>query len=455
MAVTGTDRHGAGAAVVGVEQFARRLGLRDDDLDRTPHGVAIALGGGAGAAVCAAAVRPGLAEREPPRDRPRRVLVCSPEPGSRSDLATLCTAVALERAAGRPALAVLGGTAVQPSAAPWAAVVERCARRDARHGDDGRLAAELGATLALATGTADLRARLAARFGSGGELDPIGVPAVGVGLEAACSPWLSSCGPTAAPALVHVGGDPARGFGSPSTIAVQIAARCADLATLEVQGEPALGLAKYCDLRARADAGLRPHAAVLAVSLARLTTRDPALVRWVETVRLFGLPVVLALVDAGDGAAEPPDLRELAVGLGAVTAVPIPVTGRAPPRLGAALLDAMELGVETFRFATPGRAPLDERLRSYVIRVHRATQVLWADAALRDLAVLRAEGVAGTDGDLAAVCVDWPADQPVADGEPDGQRAVCVERLRRWTGAGLVSAELRPVAATVSARRGT
>ncbi len=260
------------------------------------------------------------------------------------------------------------------------------------------------------------------------------------------------------PALVHGGPFANIAHGCNSVAATKMALRLADIVVTEAGFGADLGGEKFLDIKAPS-AGLAPRAAVVVatvralkmhggVARANLGTEDsaavgqgaPNLVRHVENMRGFGLPVVVALNHfTGDTDAEIAAVHAALAPLG----VPVVLCRHwAEGAAGAAELASVvrRLIAEPSRFAplyTPD-LPLADKIRTVARRIYRAQDVAFEPAAARKLANWQDRGFGHLPVCMAKTQYSFTAD-PTRLGAPDGF-TLPVRDVKLSAGAGFVVA---------------
>lgn len=279
-------------------------------------------------------------------------------------------------------------------------------------------ASEVMAVFCLAENLADLKKRLGniiigqtvdGRFVSAKELKADG--AMAALLKDAVKPNLVQT-LEKTPALVHGGPFANIAHGCNSVIATKTALGLADYVVTEAGFGSDLGAEKFLDIKCRL-AGIKPSAVVVVATvralkmhggvakkdltvenLSALRTGFENLRVHVENMRLFGVPVVVAVNQfKTDTAAETAELLELVKGLGVRTAVS---DGWA--RGGAGVEGLAELVVEAvqepshFELLYPDELSLEDKIRRVAVRMYRAKEVLFAPEALQKLKEYAAQG---------------------------------------------------------------
>ena len=331
-------------------------------------------------------------------------------------------------------------------------------------GFDITVASEVMAIFCLARDLADLEARLARvivatrRDGSAitaADLQAHG--AMAVLLRDALRPNLVQS-LEGTPALVHGGPFANIAHGCNSVVATKLALRLADVVVTEAGFGADLGGEKFLDIKCPS-AGLTPRVSVVVATIralkmhggvakAALAGEDagavrrgaPNLVRHVENMRGFGLPVVVALNHfTGDAEAEIAAVREAL----ALTGVQVVLCRHwADGAAGAAeLADAVrDLLVQPAAFR-PLYAPeleLLEKIRCVAQRIYRAHDVAIEPAAARKLAAWQLAGYGHLPVCMAKTQYSFSADAKLL-GAPEGF-TLPVRDVRLSAGAGFVVA---------------
>src|SRR5271165_4752760 len=261
------------------------------------------------------------------------------------------------------------------------------------------------------------------------------------------------------PALVHGGPFANIAHGCNSVIATKLGLKLADVVVTEAGFGADLGAEKFLDIKCRA-AGLSPDCAVLVASIRALKMHggvaktalgreDTAavergvanLVRHVENLRGFGLPVVVALNRfASDTTAEFAAVQGAMAAMGVETVL---CTHWSDGPAGAAYLAAVVrrlIAAKEARFVPlyPDAMPLAGKLRTIARRIYRASDIALAPAAARRLAAFEARGFGNLPVCIAKTQYSFTAD-PTVLGAPEGF-VLPVRSVRLSAGAGFVVA---------------
>ena len=259
------------------------------------------------------------------------------------------------------------------------------------------------------------------------------------------------------PALVHGGPFANIAHGCNSVAATRLGLRLADVVVTEAGFGADLGGEKFCDIKCRL-AGLAPSACVVVatvralklhggVARANLDREDAAAVRrgvvnlqrHVENMRLFGLPVVVALNEfTSDTEAEFAVVREAMAPLGAEVVL---CTHWADGAAGAAdLARAVTRLIEggTARFAPiyPDAMPLEDKVRSIARKIYRASEVNFPPAVHARLKRFEEAGYGHFPVCIAKTQYSFSAD-PALLGAPTGH-VLPVREVRLSAGAGFI-----------------
>jgi formate--tetrahydrofolate ligase len=329
---------------------------------------------------------------------------------------------------------------------------------------DITVASEVMAIFCLARDLADLEARLGRiivatrRDGSvitAADLEAAG--AMAVLLRDALRPNLVQS-LEGTPALVHGGPFANIAHGCNSVVATKLALRLADVVVTEAGFGADLGGEKFLDIKARV-AGLAPRAAVVVATIralkmhggvgkaalggedvAAVTRGAPNLVRHVENMRGFGLPVVVALNHfTGDSEAEIAAVRAALAPLGVeVVLCRHWADGAAGAADLAEMVKRLIAGPSDFAPIYADDLPLTEKIRTVAQRIYRARDVAIDPAAARKLALWQKAGFGHLPVCMAKTQYSFSAD-PKLLGAPEGF-TLPVRDVTLSAGAGFVVA---------------
>ena len=332
-------------------------------------------------------------------------------------------------------------------------------------GFDITVASEVMAILCLANGLADLQERLG-RIILGQTRDGRAVTARDLQADGAMAALLrDALAPNlvqtleGSPALVHGGPFANIAHGCNSVVATRLGLSLAEVVITEAGFGADLGAEKFCDIKCRS-AGLSPAACVVVATvralkmhggaakadlgredLAALRAGLPNLLRHVENMRKFGLPVVVALNQfTGDTAAEIALVQEALSALGTEA---VPCTHWADGAAGAAALaEAVGriLDAEQARFQPlyPSDMPLADKLRTIAREVYRAADVSLPAPVAARLKRFEDAGFGSLGVCVAKTQYSFSAD-PTRLGAPSGH-TLPVREVRLSAGAGFVVA---------------
>ena len=332
-------------------------------------------------------------------------------------------------------------------------------------GFDITVASEVMAILCLANGLADLQERLG-RIILGQTRDGRTVTARDLQADGAMAALLrDALAPNlvqtleGSPALVHGGPFANIAHGCNSVVATRLGLSLAEVVITEAGFGADLGAEKFCDIKCRS-AGLSPAACVVVATvralkmhggaakadlgredLAALRAGLPNLLRHVENMRKFGLPVVVALNRfTGDTAAEIALVQEALSALGTEA---VPCTHWADGAAGAAALaEAVGriLDAEQARFQPlyPSDMPLGDKLRTIAREVYRAADVSLPAPVAARLKRFEDAGFGSLGVCVAKTQYSFSAD-PTRLGAPSGH-TLPVREVRLSAGAGFVVA---------------
>ncbi len=331
-------------------------------------------------------------------------------------------------------------------------------------GFDITVASEVMAVFCLASGLADLEARLAriivATRKDGSAITAADLQAHGamaVLLREALRPNLVQS-LEGTPALVHGGPFANIAHGCNSVVATRLALRLADVVVTEAGFGADLGGEKFLDIKCPS-AGLAPRAAVVVATVRALKMHGgvaksalgaedadavrrgaPNLVRHVENMRGFGLPVVVALNHfTGDTEAEVAAVRAALAPMGAeVVLCRHWAEGAAGATDLARAVTRLLEGPSRFAPLYGPELPLEDKLRTVAQRIYRARDVAIEPTAARKLAAWQSGGFGHLPVCMAKTQYSFSAD-PKALGAPEGF-SLPVRDVRLSAGAGFVVA---------------
>src|SRR5215212_6374874 len=332
---------------------------------------------------------------------------------------------------------------------------------------------EVMAILALATDLADLRTRLGrvilARTTDGTPVtaEDIGVAgAMTVLLVDAIKPNLLQT-LVDGPAFVHCGPFGNIAHGNNSIIADRLALVTNEIVCTEAGFGADMGAEKFFDIKCRAS-GLSPDAAVVVATVRALKMHggvgtivagkplDPALAeenveavrtgaanlaKQIENVRLFGIPVVVAInAFPTDTAAEVEAIREVALAAGArdaVVASHFVDGGNGAADLARAVWDAASSGEAEFRLLYPDEAPLGEKIHTIATRIYGADGIELTPVAKRALKLYEDLGMGRLPVCMAKTQYSLSHDANLK-GRPSGF-TVPIRDIRLSAGAGFIT----------------
>ena len=335
------------------------------------------------------------------------------------------------------------------------------------------VASEIMAVLALATSLRDLRLRLGKIvIGHSTAKKPItaedlkAAGAMTVLLKDALKPNLLQT-LEGSPALVHCGPFANIAHGNSSVLADLIGTRCAEYVITEAGFGADIGFEKFCDIKCRAS-GLKPSAAVLVVTVRALKAHsgrykitpgkplDPRLleenvsdveagatnlIKHIENVRAFGLPVVVAInTFPDDHASEHAAIKRIAedAGVFAVATADIWAKGGAG---GLDLADAVMQACESandFAPLYPLDMPLKDKIERIATTIYGAASVEYSAEAKKQLANYQKQGHGNLPICIAKTHLSISHD-PKLQGAPSGY-VFPIQSVRLSAGAGFIYA---------------
>ena len=259
------------------------------------------------------------------------------------------------------------------------------------------------------------------------------------------------------PALIHGGPFANIAHGCNSVIATKLALKLGEICVTEAGFGFDLGAEKFFDIKC-GYAGLAPDAVVLVataralkyhggVPMAAVDGEDlPAIKRGmanleqhVEDIRLFGVPVVVALNRfPSDTESQLEAIVEHCADLG-VTAVPADVFGRGGPggeRLAGALVDVLAREPARFQPLYDWAAPVKVKIETIATRMYGAERVVYSKRAEAQIAQAEALGYSGLPICMAKTQRSL-SDDPTLLGRPR-DFVVTVGEVRISAGAGFL-----------------
>jgi formate--tetrahydrofolate ligase len=331
-------------------------------------------------------------------------------------------------------------------------------------GFDITVASEVMAIFCLARSLADLEDRLSRiiigqdtskRYVTAGELDAAG--AMTALLKDALAPNLAQT-LEGTPAFIHGGPFANIAHGCNSVLATETALGLADYVVTEAGFGADLGAEKFLDIKCR-QAGLAPSACVVVATIralkmhggvgltdiarenaAAVTAGAANLLRHIENMRQFGLPVVVAVNRfSGDTGAE---FSAIEAACAAAGVQAVSCTHWADGGAGAAALAQAVIGIAggtgALRLLYADAEPLADKIRAIATKIYRAGSVTFAPAALAQLRKFEAAGFGGLPICMAKTQYSFSTD-PTAKGAPEDFE-INIREVRLSAGAGFVVA---------------
>jgi len=332
-------------------------------------------------------------------------------------------------------------------------------------GFDLTVASETMAAFCLAASLADLEARLA-RMVVGRSFARVNIEAAALKATSAMTALLRDAFQPnlvqtieGSPALVHGGPFANIAHGCNSVVATDAALRLADYVVTEAGFGADLGAEKFFDIKCRS-AGLSPDAAVVVATVRALKMHGGAakadlgrpdldalrrgsanLVRHVENVRKFGVPVVVAINHfTADTEAELGVLTDCcaALGVGVHLCRHWAEGGVGALGLAEAVAALARSGEARFAPLYADALPLAGKIETIAREIYRADGVALAPVAAKKLARFEAEGFGALPVCMAKTPYSFSAD-PALVGAPQGF-TLPVRDVRLSAGAGFVVA---------------
>jgi formate--tetrahydrofolate ligase len=323
-------------------------------------------------------------------------------------------------------------------------------------GFDITAASEVMATLCLADGVADLKARLARlivgvdrdnRPITAGDLNAVGAMAALLG--DALLPNLAQTG-EGVPALIHGGPFANIAHGCNSVMATKSALALADVVVTEAGFAFDLGGEKFLDLKCRM-AELWPHAVVLVATARALRFHggdEPGLAclergfanvaRHIASIRGFGLEPILALNVFATDTEEELSLIEKAQGVKVARNRGYVEGGAGSEGLGELVEQALAGPAPSPRFTYEREAPFADKVTAIAQRVYGARGAELTAEAQKDLERLSRWGLANLPVCMAKTHLSL-SDDPTRQGAPT-DFTITVRQVRVSAGAGFLLA---------------
>jgi formate--tetrahydrofolate ligase len=331
-------------------------------------------------------------------------------------------------------------------------------------GFDITVASEVMAIFCLARSLADLEARLSRviigqdsgkRYVTAAELEAPG--AMTALLKDALAPNLAQS-LEGTPAFIHGGPFANIAHGCNSVLATETALGLAEYVVTEAGFGADLGAEKFLDIKCR-QAGLAPSACVVVATIRALKMHGGVglkevgrenvaavaggavnLLRHIENMRHFGLPVVVAVNRfKGDTAAEFAAIEAAcrAAGVQAIFCTHWADGGAGAAALAQAVMGVAD-GAPRLQPLYPDGDSLTDKIRAIATKIYRAGSVTFAPAALAQLQKFEAAGFGALPVCMAKTQYSFSTD-PAAKGAPENFE-INVREARLSAGAGFVVA---------------
>jgi formate--tetrahydrofolate ligase len=338
-------------------------------------------------------------------------------------------------------------------------------------GFDISVASEVMAILAMTNGLQDLRKRLSRIIiGYNTDDEPVtaeDLKAAGmmtVLLKDAIMPNLIQTLENT-PCIMHAGPFANIAHGNNSILADQIALKCADYVVTESGFGADCGAEKFMNIKCRIGK-LQPDCVVITLSIRALKMHsgkftvvagkplDPALtkenlkaieegscnlVKHIENMKLFGVPVVVSINRfTSDTDAEVELVRETALAAGADACAPIEVWahgGKGGIELAEAVVEACEQP-NHFRFLYPLSASIKEKIETIATKIYGAADVEYSSTAEQQVELYTKYGLDNLPICMAKTHLSLSHD-PTLKGRPEGF-TLPVREIRPSAGAGFL-----------------
>ncbi|MCA0451711.1 MAG: formate--tetrahydrofolate ligase [Proteobacteria bacterium] len=261
------------------------------------------------------------------------------------------------------------------------------------------------------------------------------------------------------PVLVHGGPFANIAHGCNSVAATTTALSLADYVVTEAGFGADLGAEKFLDIKCR-QAGLTPDLAVVVATVRALKLQGGAdakeltqedvgaverglsnLLRHVENLKKFGLPVLVAInAFTSDTAAEWTAIEKAcaAAGTKAIRAKHWADGGAGAEDLAREVVAQIDKGEAKFKFLYPDEAPLKTKIETIAREIYRASGVSFTSAASKRLKAIEEAGFGKFPVCMAKTQYSFSAD-PDLKGAPTGH-TLPVREVRLSAGAGFVVA---------------
>jgi formate--tetrahydrofolate ligase len=325
-------------------------------------------------------------------------------------------------------------------------------------GYDITVASEVMAIFCLATDLDDLNARLdRIVVGYTREQTPVhavdilGTGAMTVLLKDALAPNLVQTLENN-PAIIHGGPFANIAHGCNSVIATKASLKMADYVVTEAGFGADLGAEKFFDIKCRS-ANLHPDAAVIVATVRALKMHADAdseglealrsgcsnLVRHIENVKAFGVPVIIAInrftEDAEDEIAVITEVAE-ANGVKAIGCTHWADGGAGTEELASEVAALADSGIANFSPLYPDDMPIWEKIKTVATRIYRADNII-ADQKIRDqIKKFQTDGYGHYPVCIAKTQYSFSTD-PNLKGAPS-KHQVAIREVRLSAGAGFI-----------------
>ena len=258
------------------------------------------------------------------------------------------------------------------------------------------------------------------------------------------------------PAIIHGGPFANIAHGCNSVMATRLSLSLADYVVTEAGFGADLGAEKFLDIKCR-KAGLSPNAVVIVATvralkhhggcpkdqlgvenLDYLTAGADNLRRHVENMRIFGLPVCVAInAFPTDTAAEHDCVKAICAEMGVPCALAevFAKGGEGGTELAKTVLDIMQDDT-AINFTYPDEMPLKEKVLAVAQKIYRAKDVTWSAPALKTLAEIEAMGYGNLPVCIAKTQYSFSDDAKLL-AAPSGF-TMTVRDVRLSAGAGFV-----------------
>jgi formate--tetrahydrofolate ligase len=243
------------------------------------------------------------------------------------------------------------------------------------------------------------------------------------------------------PAFIHGGPFANIAHGCNTLIATKMALKAADYVVTEAGFATDLGAEKFFDIKCRTG-NLRPAVAVLVVTRQAVERHGyENVAKHVENLKLFGVPVVIAINKKEKDTKE--ELAELqakceALQVPAIVADLWAQGGKGGRGLAAQIIRLSDDQKTEFKYLYEVKAPIEQKIETIARKIYGAEGVNWTEKALMDIDLLNNIGLNDVPVCIAKTQYSL-SDDPKSFGRPRGFK-ITIKGLKPSAGAGFVVA---------------